>query len=207
MSAGRLPEAPSPHQESLIEALAGYAVHGEELPRRRVARELVEASSPAIRNLQRACFEMLVRAGVFEQDEPLELRRAGIRADFPPEAPEEARTAAAAFAPRGAGREDLTHLDAVTIDDEETTDRDDALSLEALESGCRLGVHIADAGALAPRAGPVDREADRRMASLYLPERTIPMLPDALTRGAGSLDPGEERMAISLLAELTYEGT
>ncbi len=206
MSEGRLPDPASRHQESLIEALKGYAVHGEELPRRQAARELVQASSPATRDLQRACFEMLVRSGVFAPDEPLELRRAGIRADFPPEALEEARSAAAALVPRGPGREDLTHLDAVTIDDEETTDRDDALSLEALEPGYRLGVHIADAGALAPRAGPVDREADRRMASLYLPERTIPMLPDALTRGAGSLDPGVERMAVSLLAELTDEG-
>lgn len=206
MSEGRLPDPASPHQESLIEALAGYAVHGEELPRRRAARELVEASSPSTRDLQRACFEMLVRAGVFEPDEPLELRRAGIGPDFPSEALEEARKEAAVFAPRGPGREDLTHLDAVTIDDEETTDRDDALSLESLEAGYRLGVHIADAGALAPRAGPVDREADRRMASLYLPEGTIPMMPDALTRGAGSIDPGEERMAVSLLAELTPEG-
>ena len=206
MSAGRLPEAMSPHQRSLIEVLEGYAVHGEELPRRQAARELVQASSPPTRDLQRACFEMLVRSGVFDPDEPLELRRAGIRGDFPPQALDEARTTAATFAPIGADREDLTHLDAVTIDDEETLDRDDALSLEALESGYRLGVHIADTATLVPREGPMDREADRRMASLYLPERTIPMLPDDLTRGAGSLDPGEKRMAVSLLAELTSEG-
>ena len=206
MSEGRLPDPASPHQASLIEVLVGYAVHGEDLPRSRAARELLEMSAPRTRDLQRACFEMLVRAGVFEEDEPLELRRAGIRPDFPTQASEEAQTVAATFAPQGHGREDLTHLDAVTIDDEETTDRDDALSLEVLESGYRLGVHIADAGALVPRQGPMDREADRRMASLYLPERTMTMLPDALTRGAGSLDPGEERMAVSLLADLTDEG-
>ena len=206
LSEGRLPEAKSPHQESLIEVLMGYAVHGEELPRRQAARELVQASSPPTRDLQRACFEMLARSGVFDQDEPLELRRAGLRQDFPPQALEEARTVAAAAARGGPEREDLTHLDTFTIDDEETVDRDDALSLEALESGYRLGVHITDAATLVARGGHVDREADRRMASLYLPERTIPMLPDDLTRGAGSLDPGEGRMAVSLLAELTGEG-
>ena len=206
MSTGRLPEAMSAHQDSLLDALVGYAVHGEELPRRRVARDLVEASSPATRDLQRACFEMLVSTGVFDVDEPLELRRAGIRPDFPPQALEEGRTTAAAVAPRGTEREDLTHIDTVTIDDEETFDRDDALSLEVLESGYRLGVHITDAAALVPREGPVDLEADRRMASLYLPEGTIPMLPDTLTRGAGSLDPGEERTAVSLLADVTQEG-
>ena len=206
MSAGRLPEALSPHQESLVDVLVGYAVHGEELPRRRVARELVEASSPPTRDLQRACFEMLVNAGVLDPDESLELRRAGIRSGFPPEALEEGQAIAAALASSRSDREDLTHLDTVTIDDEETVDRDDALSLQVFESGYRLGVHIADAGALVPREGSMDREADRRMASLYLPEGTIPMFPDTLTRGAGSLDPGEERMAVSLLADLTGEG-
>ena len=206
LSAGGLPDAMSPHQESLIEILEGYAVHGEELPRRQAARELVQASSPPTRDLQRACFEMLVRSGVFGPDEPLELRSAGIRPDFPQQALEEAREAAAAATPRGPEREDLTHLDTITVDDEETVDRDDALSLEVLESGYRLGVHIADAATLVPKEGHLDREADRRMASLYLPERTIPMLPDDLTRGAGSLDPGEERIAVSLLADLTDEG-
>ena len=205
LSAGVLPDAMSSHQQSLIEILEGYAIHGEELPRRHAARELVQASSPQTRDLQRACFEMLVRSGIFDADEPLELRRAGIRTDFPVQVMEEARAAAGAVA-RGPEREDLTHLDTFTIDDEETVDRDDALSLEVLESGCRLGVHIADAASLVPREGPVDREADRRMASLYLPERTIPMLPDDLTRGAGSLDPGEERLGVSLLADLTDEG-
>ncbi len=206
LSAGGLPDAMSPHQESLIEILEGYAVHGEELPRRQAARELVQASSPSTRDLQRACFEMLVRSGVFDQDEPLELRSAGIRPDFPPQALEEARKTAATAAPRGPDRQDLTHLETITIDDADTVDRDDALSLEVLESGYRLGVHIADAATLVPREGPLDREAYRRMASLYLPERTIPMLPDEITRGAGSLDPGEERMAVSLLADLTDEG-
>ena len=129
----------SPHQQSLIEILEGYAVHGEELPRRHAARELVQASSPQTRDLQRACFEMLVRSGIFDADEPLELRRAGIRTDFPVQVLEEARAAAGATA-RGPAREDLTHLDTFTIDDEETVDRDDALSLEVLASGYRLGV-------------------------------------------------------------------
>ena len=206
LSAGRLPEAMSPHQESLVEVLTGYAVHGEELPRRQAARELVQASSPPTRDLQRACFDMLVRSGVFDADEPLELRGAGIRTDFPVQALDEARTMVATPAASGPEREDLTRLDTFTIDDEETVDRDDALSLESLESGYRLGVHITDAASLVARGGPMALEADRRMASLYLPERTIPMLPDDLTRGAGSLDPGEERMAVSLLADLTDEG-
>ena len=206
MSKGKLPERLTGHQEALIEALRGYAVHGEDLPRRQMARDLVERASPGTGDLQRACFELLVRCGVFGPDEPLDLHRAGIRPGFPDEALEEADGIAVAFTPQRRDREDLTGLEAVTIDDEGTMDRDDAVSLEVLESGYRLWVHIADGGALAPAGGAMDREADRRMVSLYLPECSIPMLPDSFTRGVGSLDPGEERLAISLSAELTRDG-
>ncbi len=206
LSEGRLPDTPSRYQESLVEAMKGYAVNGEEFQRRSAARGLVDLARPEARDHQRACFEMLVSAGIFDADEPIELHRTGIRRDFPPQALDEASAMAGAVAARGGGREDLTGLDAVTIDDEETKDRDDALSLEALEGGYRLGVHISDCGALAPPGGEMDREADRRMASLYLPEGVIPMLPDAFTRGVGSLDPNQERAAISLVAELTGDG-
>ena len=94
----------------------------------------------------------------------------------------------------------------MTIDDEHTLDRDDAISVEVDGEGVRVGVHISDAGALIPTGGPVDREADRRMATLYLPEGGIPMLPPALVSRTGSLDPGETRPALSLLTTLSESG-
>jgi exoribonuclease-2 len=78
-------------------------------------------------------------------------------------------------------RLDLTHLPAFAIDDEGNLDPDDALSLE----GERVWVHVADAAALAPPDSPVDREARARGATLYLPERTAPMLPEAFTARLG----------------------
>ncbi|KAB2928486.1 MAG: RNB domain-containing ribonuclease [Candidatus Contendobacter sp.] len=71
-------------------------------------------------------------------------------------------------------RLDLTGLPAYAIDDEGNLDPDDALSLD----GNRLWVHIADAAALASPDSPVDLEARARGATLYLPETTIPMLPE-----------------------------
>ena len=72
-------------------------------------------------------------------------------------------------------RLDLTGLPAYAIDDEGNLDPDDAISLD----GDRLWVHIADAAALAPSNSPADVEARARGATLYLPETTIPMLPEA----------------------------
>ena len=92
----------------------------------------------------------------------------------------------------------MTGLETFTIDDADTRDRDDALSLEVLDGGYLLGIHIADAGAFVPPNGAMNDEAGRRMATLYLPERTIPMLPSAFTNGVGSLDPDRVRAAVSL---------
>ena len=83
-------------------------------------------------------------------------------------------------------RLDLTGLPAFAIDDEGNLDPDDALSLD----GDRLWVHIADVAALVPPDSPADVEARARGATLYLPEATIPMLPDAALQqlGLGLLD-------------------
>lgn len=74
-------------------------------------------------------------------------------------------------------RRDLTHLLALAIDDEGSSDPDDALSLD----GERLWVHVADVAALVTPDSPLDQEARNRAANLYLPEGTIHMLPAELT--------------------------
>jgi exoribonuclease-2 len=74
-------------------------------------------------------------------------------------------------------RLDLTHLPAFAVDDEGSQDPDDALSVE----GRRLWVHVADVAALAPSGSPADLEARARGATLYLPERTVTMLPPQAT--------------------------
>jgi exoribonuclease-2 len=78
-------------------------------------------------------------------------------------------------------RRDLTHLTAYAIDDEETHDPDDALSLE----GDRIWVHVADVAALVTVDSELDREARERGANLYLPEGITHMLPPAVTEKLG----------------------
>lgn len=106
----------------------------------------------------------------------------------------------------GEAREDLTHLPTFAIDDEGSSDADDALSLEKTPTGLRLWVHIADVAALVTPDSPADLEARGRGASLYLPEGTARMLPPQATSqlalGMDELSPALS-LAIDLSAELS----
>ena len=206
IAVGRLPNPLTSKQSALIEVLRGFAIHGEEYPRDRAARAFLAKTGRQSGDLQRLCFELLVSSGVFATDEPLELHRAEIPARFPDAVLSQAATMAAASE---SGRRDLTHLNAFTIDNAGTQDRDDALSVEGIpgsDNEYLVGIHIADAGGLIPSGSPVDREAGRRMASLYLPEGTIPMLPPEITHQTGSLDPGQTRACVTLIVRLDDGG-
>lgn len=104
-----------------------------------------------------------------------------------------------------AGRRDLTCLNVFSIDDAETLDVDDALSLEFMPDGhYRLGVHIAAPAAAAPFDSPIEREARRRASSVYLPEKCIPMMPFILSENCLSLLPGQRRLAMTFF--MTFDG-
>lgn len=99
-----------------------------------------------------------------------------------------------------AGRRDLTHLNVFSIDDAETLDVDDALSVERLENGqIRLGVHITAPAASIEFESALEIEARHRATSIYLPEQRIPMMPAILSENALSLLPNCKRNAISFM--------
>ncbi|SMB89267.1 RNB domain-containing ribonuclease [Deinococcus hopiensis] len=103
-------------------------------------------------------------------------------------------------------RLDLTHLATYAIDDEGNRDPDDAVGTEDLGSGrTRLWVHVADVAALVPPNSPLDGEARARGATLYLPDRTIGMLPDALVERTG-LGLSETTPALSISLDLDADG-
>ena len=99
-------------------------------------------------------------------------------------------------------RQDLTHLDIITIDGERTRDFDDALSLEEVPGGWRLGIHIADVSAHVLPQTALDQEAQDRGTSIYLPERRLPMLPEELSENTVSLLALQDRLALSFLVTL-----
>jgi ribonuclease R len=132
----------------------------------------------------------------------------GISLDFPP-----AVAAAAEAAARdgeeepGPDRVDRTDLLCFTIDPADAKDHDDALSVTELEGGIvEVGVHIADVSHFVRRGSAVDDEAMARATSVYLVDRTIPMLPPVLSNLVCSLQEGESRFAVSLFMRLDGEG-
>lgn len=106
-----------------------------------------------------------------------------------------------------AGRRDLTAETVITIDPVDARDFDDAISLQRLGCGWRLGVHIADVSRFVRAGTALDREAYQRGTSVYLPDRVIPMLPEIISNGLASLQPGKPRYTKSVFIDFSPEGT
>lgn len=106
-----------------------------------------------------------------------------------------------------AQREDLRAWTIFTIDGRDAKDLDDAVSLETMEDGgWRLGVHIADVSHYVRADSALDKEARGRGTSVYFADRVIPMLPQALSNGACSLNAGEDKLALSAVLTLNSAG-
>ncbi len=135
------------------------------------------------------------------------IREFGLPEHFSREALDTARAQAALFDESLGDRLDLTGATIVTIDPRDARDFDDAISLDRLENGhWRLGVHIADVAHFVPPGSPLDDEARERGTSVYLPDRVLPMLPELISNGLASLQPGKLRYAQSVFIEFTAEG-
>jgi ribonuclease R len=101
------------------------------------------------------------------------------------------------------GREDLRGVFTFTIDPVDARDFDDAISIEHADGRVRLGVHIADVSHYVGWGSEIDEEARRRTTSVYLVDRVLPMLPEELSNGICSLNPSEDRLAISVIMDLS----
>ncbi|MBR6044887.1 MAG: ribonuclease R [Ruminococcus sp.] len=132
------------------------------------------------------------------------LELSGITPIFPPEVIAEARAVSdyrriSDELPR---RLDLRDKPIFTIDGADTKDIDDAVSFARTKNGYELGVHIADVSHYVRPKSELDNEAYERGTSVYYANRVIPMLPPELSNGICSLNPGEDRLAFSCIAQL-----
>lgn len=132
----------------------------------------------------------------------------GIRHEFPEEVMAEVeRIPSEVLAHEYDGRHDYRHEQVITIDGESAKDLDDAIHLKRLSNGhFLLGVHIADVAHYVEEDSAIDQEAFERGTSSYLIDRVIPMLPQQLSNGICSLNPGVDRLTLTCEMEIDRQG-
>ncbi|KAB2972469.1 RNB domain-containing ribonuclease [Streptomyces sp. SS1-1] len=129
--------------------------------------------------------------------------RLDVPANFPPEVLAEAeRAAKAPVLPE----RDATDIPFLTIDPPGSTDLDQALHLSRRGTGHRVRYAIADVAAFVVPSGALDREAHRRVTTLYFPDTRVPLHPEVLSEDAASLLPGRDRPAVLWTIDLDAEG-
>ena len=172
-------------------AQPGDLVEAELLPGRRGTRPLAR-----------------VKARLGDMTSPGALSLIAIKAhDLPSVFPDEVIAAAdGARVPKLGIRADLRDLPLVTIDGEDARDFDDAVFAEPDGDGWRLLVAIADVAYYVRTGDPIDCEARKRGNSVYLPDRVLPMLPEALSNGVCSLRPDEPRACLAFEISLNADG-
>ena len=199
-------KAPEPKGRAyLVELLRHMAVFGPEDQDYAQGKAYLEKARLTAPD---APFRLLVRLGVFQEDENLDLYRLEVPREFSPEVRNQVLNLRRRQLPDpyGSHRLDFTAMHCFTIDGERTRDFDDALSLEETPDGWRLGIHIADVSSLVQPHTLLDREAQERATSIYLPEHRLPMLPEEISEDILSLLAHEERPALSFLVDLSPDG-
>jgi exoribonuclease II len=188
-----------------LESLERYALNGEDSSDKSVAIDLLTTLQRSKHDI--AAFQLLVDLGIWSVHENLHLRRSQIPTRFAADLLAKVQELMDSPIPDHIERLDLTHLHVYTIDDESTTEIDDGLSVETLESGKhRIWVHIADPTRWVQPNDVLDREARKRGTSVYLPTGVIPMFPTEFATGPMSLVQGQIRHAISFAVELDADG-
>jgi ribonuclease R len=157
------------------------------------------------RPAQGVIIKVLGRAGQYESEIESVVHQYHLPSEFSDRCINQAWHTSNEFDPdRLNNRQDITNKVIVTIDPPDAKDFDDAISLEKdYQGNWVLGVHIADVSNFVPAGSELDTEAKNRGNSVYLPGRTIPMLPEMLSNGICSLQPGQARFVKS--AYLTYD--
>ena len=154
--------------------------------------------------------QVLGRAGEHNVEMQAIVLDKGLRPDFPAGAEEEAEKvrvwAKETEAAEIARRRDMSKVLTFTIDPDDAKDFDDALSIQELPNGnIEIGIHIADVSHFLKKGSFLDKEAARRATSIYLVDRTIPMLPEILSNDLCSLNPHETKLTFSAVFTFTKD--
>ncbi|MDM8544353.1 RNB domain-containing ribonuclease [Desulfococcaceae bacterium HSG9] len=154
-------------------------------------------------------FALLVKLGIFKENENINLYRFDIPIQFNTQVRRQAKQVSENPAnssqalSAGTNRRDLTMLASMTIDGQSTLDFDDAISIEDNGDYYRLGVHIVDVGHFIKNDDALDKAALTRASSIYMPDQKISMLPAGLSEELCSLKEGVLRPAISTMIKIS----
>jgi len=184
--------------DSFIDKLKYVTVNKEESRTHRTVNKLLSDAALSGQNIP---FRLLVKAGIWDIDENLDLYTCEVPVKFTREVLEATEKIVTEFVLEKDRRLDLTDLHTITIDSEHTLDMDDALSITKTDRGYRAGIHITDVAEYVSAGSILDLEARARATSIYLPEGKISMFPENLSTGFFSLIKGEIRPAISFLVD------
>ena len=199
-------ENPAPADEHLetIKILKSHYLYDKESPHYESSRQIL--AKAGITNTD-AVLKLLVKLGVWDEDENLNLLILDIPQEFSREATEQAAELIQFHSHHDISikeeRKDFTRLPMITIDGQATLDFDDALSIQKDNGQHIVGIHIADVGHFVKKGDPVDQAAIERVSSIYMPDRKIPMIPPFLAEDLCSLKAGKNRPAISVMARVT----
>ena len=199
-----MPQAtsPEPPDSEILAILTDYYIHEKESKTAADARAILSRGGT---ESPQQIFNIMVKAGIWQKDENIDLIRLDIPTCFPEPVIEKAERLILSHEdfihdPR---RKDLREIPLITIDGQSTLDYDDALSLQKNEDGGYvLGIHIIDVGFYIKHDDVIDRDARFRASSIYMPDDKIPMLPPNLSEDLCSLREGETRPGISTLVRL-----
>ncbi len=191
------PAPPAAEAEPLVDELTRYLQN-----RYTRSRELTQMLAQAVPEVDPAdaAFALLERLGA-KPNVPRFALIAGLPTEFGAEAMREAASAVPGPRPAVDGGY------SITVDDSDTVEVDDALAVEPLDDGAlRVRVHIALVADFVTKGGALDAEAAARATTVYLPETTVRMLPDAISCNAASLLATHERPVLTTDVTLSPEG-
>lgn len=190
--------------DKFIEQIKDIAVLGDRSEKYHDASSILIDAGIVKGNIEENAINLLTKLGIFEEDENLLLIEHNIHVNFNSAILTEINNINSNISEEISKRKDLRDLETITIDDEDTMDIDDAISFEEIESGYRIGIHIADAAHFVRPETILDKEAQSRSTTIYLPERKIEMLPYRLSEDLCSLVANQDRLAVSVMVNFNH---
>lgn len=205
-----IPYPATDNHKEIVNILKNYYLFEKESNHHSLAKAIIARAG--LKNVD-GIFKVLVKLGVWDTNENIDLLKLEIPDTFPVPVQERASMLSRRHAKQGiesyldGKRKDLTDLPLLTIDGQATLDFDDALSIQDKGDHWLLGVHISDVAHFVKKDDPIDREALVRGSSIYMPDKKISMVPPQLAEDLCSLIAGKLRPAISLLVKMSPSGS